>query len=367
MQAVELIAGILVAFFTLWDAFETVVLPRTVRRYFGITRRIYLLTWIPWSWALRRLESGRVQGYFLAFYGPLFLILLVFVWALGLILGFGLIQFGLGPEHLTASSTSPGLGKALYFSGSTFFTLGLGDVAPTGTAARAMTVLEAGVGFGFLALVISYLPILYQSFSRREVHISLLDARAGSPPTGIEMIRRNGGLGTRTFLTLSETWAADLLESHLSYPTLAHFRSQHENQSWLAALTMILDTCALIMTGIETIPSEQARFTFAIARHALVDLSQIFASTPTRPFRDRLGPSDLAALEGLLNSIGLVFTDRLAAEKTLADLRLAYEPFASALSQRLLLPLPPWLPSADALDDWQSTPWTELPPIAGQA
>ena len=104
------------------------------------------------------------------------------------------------------------------------------------------------MGFGFLALIIGYVPIIYQAFSRRESNISLLDARAGSPSSATEMLRRH----YRTqrleellqFLRKWEQWCATLLESHLSYPVLTYYRSQHERQSWLAALTTVLDTCA---------------------------------------------------------------------------------------------------------------------------
>src|SRR6185437_5920836 len=137
-------------------------------------------------------------------------------------------------------------------------------------------------GLRILALVIGYLPVLYQSFSRREVTISLLDARAGSPPTAYELLRRNTGPATCGFEALTEvlahweTWAAELMESHLSYPVLAYFRSQHDNQSWIASLTAVLDVCSLSMVGMEGVCQYQARMTFAIARHALVDLSQVF-------------------------------------------------------------------------------------------
>jgi len=364
MQLITLVAGLAVAFLTLLDALETIVLPRTVRRAFGITRRIYLLTWPPFSAMVRRIRSPALRENLLSYFGPGFLILLVVVWALGLILGFGLIQYSIADRLAAASGR--GIWNAIYFSGSTFFTLGLGDVAPVGTAARVVTVAEAGIGFGFLALVVSYLPIYYQAFSRREAHISLLDARAGSPPIGVELLRRNSEDETRSFLVSSELWGSDLLESHLSYPALAHFRSQHENQSWLAALVMTLDTCALIMTGIDGLPASQARFTFAICRHALVDLSQIFASNPQQPSDGRLGPGDFAALDALLQSAGLEFSDGLSAERTLAGIRRSYEPIAEALAERLMILLPPWLPEPNTLDDWESTPWSQIPAIAGE-
>ena len=121
--------------------------------------------------------------------------------------------------------------------------------------ARFLAVLEAGIGFGFMAVVIGYLPTLYQAFSERERTIGLLDARAGSPPTAAELLGRLAAAGrlpyVETFLQEWEAWSADLLDNHLSFPVLSFYRSQHENQSWLAALTVILDTCSLLMVGVK--------------------------------------------------------------------------------------------------------------------
>src|SRR5260370_42044668 len=162
--------------------------------------------------------------------------------------------------------------------------------------ARALVVTEAGFGFGFLADVIGYLPFIYGSFSKREVDISLLDSRAGTPPTAGELLRRhsylNGQDALRELLKDWERWSAELMESHLSYPVLAYFRSQHDNQSWIASLTAILDASALVMVGIERSCEKQAELTFASARHAAVDLSQVFGTAPASP-HDRLPAAEL--------------------------------------------------------------------------
>ena len=127
--------------------------------------------------------------------------------------------------------------------------------------------------------MITYLPVLYGAFSAREANISLLDARAGSPPSAPELLirleRKERDRALPDTLQDWEQWAGRLLESHLSYPVLGFYRSQHEHQSWLAALTVILDTCSLVISGIAVSSRhaiEQARLTFAIARHAAVDL-----------------------------------------------------------------------------------------------
>lgn len=359
MAGVELFVGLGVAVLTLWDAFETVVLPRTVQRRFRLTRLISRTGWLSWV-ALTSLPVGRSRREsVLAFYGPLLLIFLLLTWAVFLICGFGVAFYGLSQWARPADGS---LQSLLYLSGSTFFTLGLGDVQPFDSASRALCVVEAGTGFGFLALVIGYLPISYQAFSRREIAISLLDARAGSPPTAIELFRRNGERVAEEILAQWEGWAAELLESHLSYPVLTYFRSQHEKQSWLAALVLTLDASALLLTGIGGQSSHQARFTFAIARHALVDLAQVFYVDPVAPAPDRLPAEVFADLCRRLEELGLGFTEPTA-QATLAAIRMGYEPIANALARRLLLDLPPWVPAADAEDDWQSSPWDTLAPI----
>ncbi len=351
IRYLELLAGIILIGFVLWDAFETIVLPRTVQRRFRLTRIVVLFSWSVWR--VVPVPASKREGY-LSFFGPLVLLFLVIVWAAGLILGFALVFYAV---HSIGS-----FGSSVYFSGSTFFTLGLGDVAPKANGWRAVVLLEAGTGFGFLAMVISYLPIYYQAFSRREIAISLLDARAGSPPTALELMRRNGSDVTADTLLKWENWTAELLESHLSYPILAFFRSQHDKQSWLSSLTVILDTCSLAMTGIQGMHDGQARFTFAIARHALVDLTQIFYGAPQRPEPDRLDHPTFQRLADALDALEMPFAlDAEAAEANLKTLRNAYEPLAFALSRRLLLSLPPWIPDENHQDDWQVSPWDSLP------
>jgi hypothetical protein len=337
----------------LLDAFETIVLPRRVHRRIRLTPFFIAWTWLAWSAPIRR-TGGRGHDLYLSFYGPLSLILLVGIWAAALVLGFGFLQWGVG-SNLVGPEGRAGLGATIYMSGTTFFTLGLGDVVPHGPAGRVITIVESGSGFAFLALVIGYLPVLYQAFSRREVSISLLDARAGSPPSAVEMLRRcrmdaEAGELRRLFQEW-ERWAAELLESHLSFPVLGYYRSQHERQSWVAAVTMVLDACALVMAGMNGSAVPAARLTFAIARHAAVDLSQIFGLRPETSLIERL-PADRAQLRSLLDEAGIELTP--AAETRLAELRALYEPYVAALAAYLLMPLPAWLPAA-APDDWQTT------------
>src|SRR5262249_28070322 len=144
-----------------------------------------------------------------------------------------------------------------------------------------------------------------------------------------ELIRRHSGSIRELDQLLRdwERWAADLMESHLSYPVLCYYRSQHNNQSWLTALTAILDSCALVIVGIEGAPTRQAQLTFAMARHAVVDLAQIFNPPPRETELDRLTSTDMARLRSVLAASGMSLADGEAANGRLAELRGMYEPF----------------------------------------
>ncbi|HSA91455.1 MAG TPA: potassium channel family protein [Terriglobales bacterium] len=356
------IGGVVLNAVVLWDAFETVILPRRVSRRFRLTRLFYRTSWHIW-FALAALAPRRRRETLLSFFGPLSLLVLFALWAVGLILGFGLVQWAL------KSSLNPGsetFSTYLYLSGSTFFTLGFGDVVPLDATGRTLAVLESGTGFGFLALVLGYLPVLYGAFSRREVNISLLDARAGSPPTAAELLRRHREdheeEELRRLLHEWERWSAELMESHLSYPVLAYFRSQHDNQSWLAALTAILDASALVMVWETGSLERQARLTFAMARHAVVDLAQVFATAPQQLSSSRLTQEDWERLRQLLGWTEEAAGRRRPTLDDLARLHAMYEPYVTALAGYLRLSLPPWAPPPAKKDNWQTSAWERSAP-----
>jgi hypothetical protein len=364
LQVVAAVFAVFVVAVVLWDAFEAIVLPRRVTRRLRLTSAFYRMTWAPVAGVARRLPPSKKRDRYLGFYGPLSLLLLLLVWAVGLILAFALLYWAMG-VRLQTPGTGVNFTTYLYMSGVTFFTLGYGDVFPLEGLGRALSVTEAGMGFGFLAIVIGYLPVLYQSFSRREVSISMLDARAGTPPTAVELLRRHAKHASSERLAELlqdwERWAADLMESHLSYPVLCYYRSQHDNQSWLASLTCVLDTCALVMVGIDGAYEWQARLTFAMARHAVVDISQIFNTRPVAFDSERMSDEDLASLRVLLSKSGLVLRAGADADEKLRSLRKLYEPYVNGLACHLLIPLPPWLPAASRSDNWQTSAYERGP------
>lgn len=356
------ILGLIFLLVVLWDAFETLILPRRVTRRFRLARLFYRTTWRIWSAIARRVRVTQIRESLLSYFGPLSLLSLFALWAVALIFAFALLHWSAGSAVNSTGEVSS-FRTDLYLSGTTFFTLGLGDVTPRTPLARAITVAEAGLGFGFLAIVVSYLPVLYGSFSARELNISLLDARAGSPPTAAELLRRHSHFPDAAVLTNYlrdwEIWSAQLMESHLSYPVLCYFRSQHDNQSWLAAFTAVLDVSALIIAYGDGEAKWQAQLTFAISRHAIADLCQVLNVPPAAPPFDRLPPADLAQVKELLQKCRTSGCGETADLK-LKELREMYESYLFGLSRRLLMPLPSWGVGASYVENWKTTAWGRI-------
>ena len=372
---VAAVFGVIIIWVVLLDAFETVVLPRRVTRHFKLTAWFYRQTWIPWRRLAGRIKKPSRQQNFLGYFGPLSLILLLGFWAAGLILGFALIQHGIG-RHEQLGNEPITFGRILYQSGETFFTLGYGDIVPTSGAARALSVFEAGMGFAFLGVVIGYIPVVYASFSRREIQISMLDARAGSPPSAAELLVRLAGRSEDPgveqkvldeVLREWERWAGELLESQISYPVLTFFRSQHSNQSWVGALTTMLDVTSLVLTGIEGVHPGQAKLTFAMARHAAVDLAQVVNAKYDSEAADRLPEAEMTALRDALRAAGLRLRSDEYARDKLTKLRSMYEPYVHSTARNLMLTLPPWRFAQKARDNWQAGPWDRLIQARGLA
>ena len=359
MQLAAAVFGVVLVAIVLRDTFETIILPRRVSGSVRVSKIFYQATWKPWAALGRRMPTGDRRESFLSTYGPISLIFLIILWGTILITGFALLLWAAGFDARMSVTSN------LYVSGTTFTTLGIGDFTPKTDLARFLTVVEAATGFGFLAVVISYLPVLYQSFSRRETTISMLDEWAGSPPSAGDMLRRAvAAREVESLLPLMarwEEWTAELLESHLSYQVLSYFRSQHENQSWVAALTAILDFSALWQAAKPSGKSWQARRVYAIGRHALGDLSQVLRAGPRFDAPDRLSEEELVAIHDTLTEAGMdidlgSFRDRLN------SLRKGYEPYAFALSHELVMDLPPWMPLDSRKDNWETTAWEGAAP-----
>ncbi len=372
MRTLLLFPGLFLVLVVFLDAFQTIILPRRPRGRFRPTRVFYIATWKPWSAVARRIRDLKKRDQFYSTYGPLSLLVLLAVWATLLILGFALIYFALGTPFsdnmMSHFSGAHAFWTDLYVSGTTLTTLGLGDVLPIRPFARAIIIFEAGFGLGLVALVVGYLPVLYGAFSRREVSVALLDGRAGSPPTAAELLTRHGfDGGERALVDLLaewERWSAELLESHVSYPLLCYYRSQHDNQSWLSALVAILDACALLIATVEG--TRQAQLTFAMARHAVIDLGHIFhleerTEALAAGNSDRLPPPEFRRLCTALLDTEIQLCGDEQAGLRLRQLRDMYEPHACALADYLGLAVPLWIAEPRDKDPWKKVSGLSYP------
>jgi len=366
VHVVAFIAGLFCCLAVALDAFQTIILPRRPTGHLRITGFFFATTWPSWVLIAERARNKKMREQIYSIYGPLALLLLLLLWALLLICGFGLFYFSMRSPfgdtmQLHLGSAWAQFGTDLYVSGTTLFTLGLGDVVPHSRLARAFIIFESGVGLGFVALVIGYLPVLYQTFSRREVSVALLDSRAGSPPNTAELFRRHSFEGGQQALTDLleewERWSAEILESHISYPILCYYRSQHDTQSWLSALVSILDTCSLLISVVEGASSRQAQLTFVMARHAVIDIGEVFRVQKHEAWQhraevDRLPLKDFYHLCEALGDNHLLLCGDPAAAKRLNTIRALYEPYAYALSEYLRMPLPVWVAPPKDHDQW---------------
>jgi len=343
MRWIALPAGLVVLVGTLLNVFSTLVMPRASPRRFRLNRLLFLATWRPWRWVGVRMGSLEARERILAAAAPMFFFVLLVSWAGLAVLGYALIVW--------SPAFSPGLhghgatqfGTALYFSGSTLFTIGFGYVVTTGLT-RAVSVVEGATGLGLVAVVIGYLPVLYQAFNRREVGILFLDARAGSPPSGPELLRRTGGDGLAGDLPELfrewERWSADVLETHLSYPLLAFFRSPHDYTSWVTTMGAVLDAATLVMAAVEDGPHEPAKMFYLTGVHAVEDLWRYFVGEERDAVIER--EEFHAVMEDLRNA-GVALHDEDEAWERFIRLRARYGGRLDALAVLLASPPGQWI------------------------
>jgi hypothetical protein len=274
MRWIALPVGILVLIWTLLDVFRTLVMPRAARGRFRLSRFLFRLLWTPWRWIGVRRKTVQARERVLAVAAPFFFFVLLVGWVSLALFSYTLILWS--PAFIHGMGDGDGsFADALYHSGTSLFTLGFGGGVATGWT-RAIAVLGGATGLGLFAVVIAYLPVLYQAFNRREVGVLLLDTRAGSPPSGPELLHRMGSASLASSLPELfaewERWVADVLETHMSYPMLALFRSPHDNTSWVTSLGAVLDAATLLLTSVEDAPDERAKLMYGTGVHAVEDL-----------------------------------------------------------------------------------------------
>jgi hypothetical protein len=277
VEVLEGLLGLLFVGAVAWDVFQTVVVPRPSPGRFRIARNLTRATWgLARRLALRSSDARRREG-ILGVYAPALVLFLLFVWVLTLLVGFGLLVFALRDELRPQPTT---LTEAIYAAGTALFTIGFGDYVPTATPARMISLIAAGTGLGIVALVITYLFSLYGAFQRREIQVVTLDSRAGAPPSGIALLETFARLDIvdelPAFFASWETWAAEVLDSHVAYPILGFFRSSHDNESWVGSIGAVLDAATLVVTTIEGVPRGHAEMMASMGEHLVEDISNAY-------------------------------------------------------------------------------------------
>jgi hypothetical protein len=277
MAAIEIVVGFAILIIIFQDLFQVVILPRPAIKKFAVVRYLLRGFWICWRWIGNRIESVPRRENFLSIMGPLAVLMEFTFWGLALILGYALIIDGVRDQLHPAPDS---FGTSLYFSASTLVPLSYGDYVPEGIFARVVTVAETVTGIFVAALAITLLFSLYESFKDREVAVVQLDAMAGAPPSGIQILETAIQRGMREELikTFDEwrAWAANVLESHLAYPTLLWFRSSHDNEAWINSFGAVMDAAVLVLSTVDDETEGPARLMYTVGNHLVEDLSWYF-------------------------------------------------------------------------------------------
>jgi len=285
----EIIGGFVIVVVVIYDLFQSVILPRPAISKVSIVRYVVRFVWYLWRWMGTRSAQVARRESRLATFGPVAVFVMFGLWAVALIVGYGLIFDALRGGLRPAPQS---FGSALFFSSTTLAPLSYGDVVPVSIPARLLTLAESGSGVLVAALIITLLFSLYQSFQAREELVVTLDAMAGAPPSGVQILETAAEHGMRDELVRTfndwRGWAAAVLESHLAYPILVYFRSSHDNEAWLNSFGAVMDAATLIISAVEEESVGPARLMFTVGNHLVADLARYFRlSLSAHPYVER--------------------------------------------------------------------------------
>lgn len=267
--------GLVLVALTLWDIFQTVVVPRPTPGRFRIARYVVRDAWRLLRWLARGRSPHRRDNWF-GLFGPAIAVMLLGTWILTLVLGYGLMLFAIRTE---ISPVPDGFATAAYYAATSLLTLGFGDIVATGGLARLLSLIAATSGLGVVALVVTFLFSIYGSYQRRELEVIRLQATAGAPPSAVALLEAFARLEfpdrLPAFFVVWQRWCAEVLDSHVAYPVLAWFRSSHDNLSWISALGAVLDAACLVLTTIRGIPRGDAELVRRVGAHLVEDMANL--------------------------------------------------------------------------------------------
>jgi hypothetical protein len=355
-----LAAGVALVTGTLASVVHTLVLPRKPR---GLAARAPAAVWASHLAASRRLGRYADKDRMLALAGPASLLALLLIWLITLLLGYALILWPLGRQTY---------GAAVVHAGSALFTLGLSSAGRP--LATAVGFAAAATGLGIVALEIAYLPTLYSAYSRREALVTLLESRAGSPAWGVELLARHQLAGILDRLPSLydewERWAADVAESHTTYPVLAYFRSPRPLDSWITGELAVLDSAALYLAVCPSQAPSESRLCLRMGFTCLRDIADALGigydpdPSPDGPIA--LSYGDFASAVGELIRAGFpVEQSAEAAWPQFRGWRVNYEAIITELATLLLAPPAPWTGRAAYASISPLRPVDRRPGLAG--
>ena len=279
MIVLDVVVGLLGAvlvFSTMADVFQSVVVPRSVGTRWRASGRISRNCWVLWRDRAIGIGDEERREDTLGIYAPTLMITLLAYWTATQIVGYGLLfwalRAGLHPV--------PGFGGAIYFAGTSLLTIGYGDIVPVHWFTRALALFAAGSGLATLATVTTFLFQTFGAFQRREAFVVTVSERLGAPPSGLEFVMRHVKLGlmndVNAILREGQQWMAEVMETHLAYPTLTYFRSSHDDESWVGTLGALLDASTLLITTVDLDHRGQAEITLRLGTHLVRDFSGFF-------------------------------------------------------------------------------------------
>lgn len=332
------VLGAAIVFGTLLSAIRTFVLPRSAVSF--LTAMVFRSVRHCFELLLWRTESYYERDSLLALYAPVSLLILPIVWLATVLCGYMCMFYALGVAPWA---------NAFKVSGSSLLTLGFSTVDDLPTTLLAFS--EATLGLILVALLIAYLPTMYSAFSKRETAVSMLEVRAGSPPSAAEMIQRFYRLGRLNqfgaLWNMWEVWFIELEESHTSLPALNFFRSPHPDRSWVTAAGAVLDTAALINAAIDIPHDPQADLCLRAGYLALRQIADFFGivynpnPAPTDPIS--VTRAEFDAVCDQLHEVGVPMkADRDQAWQHFAGWRVNYDDTLLPLARMTTAPRSPW-------------------------
>jgi hypothetical protein len=337
-QVLVFVFGFLLVVFILMSAIRTFVLPRSENVF--LTRLIFQLIFILFQFRLHWANSYKIQDRVMAFYAPITLLVMPVVWITGVMMGYMLMFWGLGVQPLY---------NAFLLSGSSLLTLGFAPAE--NTMQMVLIFTEATIGLGLIALLIAYLPTMYTSFSKREAMVTMLEVRAGSPPSAVTMIERFNRIHNLEYLrdlwVAWEVWFTELEESHTTFIPLVFFRSPRSDLSWITAAGTVLDTAALVASTLDIPREPRADLCIRAGYLALRSIADSFEvaynpnPSPDEPIS--ITQQEFDEVYDRLAGQGIpVKPDRAQAWRDFGGWRVNYDAALLSLASLVMAPYAPW-------------------------